>query len=106
MHQWIDSWRFRAEGAYHIQGENELLQLENYVSFEAGIGQQYNHDLFGELAYWGATAPANGSGTLGELQYKLTKRSKNDTGFTLKAVAGTTEDSLDYGLGGSFFVRF
>jgi len=106
LSKWLGSWLIKSEGSYVLQGNNDQLKLDDYTTYEISLGYLFRQELLGEIRYWGATEPAGGIGSLGELHLELTSWLNSSSGISLNAVAGLTTGSLDYGFGGSVFVNF
>lgn len=106
MRKWIDKWNPHVRATRVFQGDNDTLQLEDFYTYEAGIGYLVKSDQMIDLSFWGATEPADGSDSQAEARLKFTKWNDNDTGWSAYISAGLVEGSHDFGGGGSFFVNF
>jgi len=102
----IGSFTFFGNGAYIYQEEDPVLALKNYWSYEGGVGYWLTDRLRPGMSIWGATEPADGTGSLLEGKITLDYRTTVDSSAGIYFLKGLATGSPDYGAGCFFFWNF
>ena len=104
--KWFGDWNPFAEAGYTIQGKSAQLPLNNYVTYNTGVGYQVAENFRPILLLKGATSPADGASGLLEVRLKLKYQATNHTGIDGYAAKGLTTNSPDYGTGLAVYYDF
>jgi len=104
--KWLGSWNPFVEAGYTVQGKSAQLALNNYMTYNAGVGYQVAESFRPILLVKGATSPADGASSLLEVRLKLKYQATNHTGIDGYVARGIATNSPDYGTGLAVYYDF
>jgi hypothetical protein len=106
LSKWLTSWYLFGGGSVVFQGGKAELGLQDFATYEAGVGYPLPGELLPIVSLWGASSPAAASSSLLEASFTLNKRLSDSKGFSFTGSKGLSNSSPDYGVGGSLFINF
>lgn len=102
----MGTWYSFAEAGYVVQQRSSVLDLKNYLSYDAGIGPVLGEKLLPMVILKGSTAPIAGSSDLLEVRLKLKYQFATQAGIEGYLSKGLTTNSPDYGGGLAAYYDF
>ncbi|HJV67160.1 MAG TPA: transporter [Geomonas sp.] len=102
----LGNWYTFAESGYTWQGSSSRIALENYLSYQAGLGYGISDSFLPMVMVKGSSAPVAGSSPLLEVRLKLKYQVTPHIGLEAYAAKGITTNSPDYGSGLAVFRDF
>ncbi len=104
--KWIDNWNGYFEGVCNFIGKSSNFQLNNFFSYELGVGYQVTDRFLPMLAIKGATAPAKGSSPFFQLREKALYNITGRLGVDGYVAEGFTDGTPDFALGAEISYQF
>ncbi|HEY6873907.1 MAG TPA: transporter [Geobacteraceae bacterium] len=104
--KWFGDWVADGEGGYAIQGKSDVLAVENYFYYDAGVGYQLTERLRPIFLVKGSTPTVEGASALLEARLRVKYQVTKHTGIDGYLAKGVTTASPDYGMGLAVFYEF
>ncbi len=106
LNKWIDNWNGYFEGVCNFIGKSSNFQLNNFFSYELGVGYQVTDRFLPMIAVKGATAPAQGSSPFFQLREKALYNITGRLGVDGYVAEGFTDGTPDFALGAEISYQF
>jgi hypothetical protein len=97
--KWLGSTVLTGEALYNYQGKVSGYGLNNFISYTAGAGYQFNGGVQPMLLLKGSTAPSDSSGQLLEARARLYWPLTRSTALDIFVSRGLVASSPDFGGG-------
>ncbi len=91
---------------YNFIGKSSDFQLNNYFSYELGVGYQVTDRFLPSVAVKGTTSPAEGSDPFFQLRLKALYHISGRLGVDGYVAKGFTNGTPDYALGAEISYQF
>jgi Fe-S-cluster containining protein len=106
LNKWLDSWNGYFEGVYNFIGKSQDFKLNNFFSYEAGVGYKLSERFMPAIGLKGATSPGEGSPAPFEMRIKALYNITGTLGVDGYLAKGFSDGSPDYGLGAEISFQF